>query len=33
MLSCRIGLTLHRNKMQRCAGQCGGEQGECEAER
>ena len=29
----RIGLTLNRNKMQRCAGSCGGEQGTCEAER
>ena len=29
----RIGLTLHRNKMQRCAGSCGGEEGACEAER
>ena len=29
----RIGLTLHRNKMQRCAGSCGGEDGACEAER
>ena len=28
----RIGLTLYRNKMQRCAGSCGGEEG-CEAER
>ena len=27
----RIGLTLHRNKMKRCAASCGG--GECEAER
>ena len=29
----RIGLTLHRNKMARCAGTCGGEEGECQAER
>ena len=29
----RIGLTLHRNKMARCAGTCGGEEGQCQAER
>lgn len=32
LLYSKIGLTLYRNKMQRCAGSCGGEEG-CEAER